>query len=237
MFASFRVLAAVAIAGLACKGADAARHESASSPASAPAPATTAAARSSAAMLTDSVSAHADSGRIRGNRQGAMWIVEASDFQCPYCKMWHDSTYHGLIRDYVETGKVTLAYLNFPLRQHQNAMPAAEAAMCASVQNKFWPMHDALFQSQTSWETLPSALAFFDSTAARLGVVMPAWRDCVSRHLTRPLIESDYGRSQSAGVKSTPTFFIGDEKVEGFAPYSYFRQVIEAQLAKKGASR
>jgi len=237
MLASFRVLAAVVIAALACKGADAARRESASSPASSSAPATTAAARSPAASLNDSVSAHADSGRIRGNRQSAMWIVEASDFQCPYCKMWHDSTYHGLIHDYVETGKVVLAYLNFPLKQHQNSMPAAEAAMCASVQNKFWPMHDALFQSQASWETLPSAMTHFDSIAARLGVGMPAWRDCMARHLTRPLIEADYERSQSAGVKSTPTFFIGDQKVEGFAPYSYFRQVIEAQLAKKGTSR
>ena len=151
--------------------------------------------------------------------------------------MWHDSTYHGLVRDYVETGKAVLAYLNFPLGQHRNAMPAAEAAMCASVQNKFWPMHDTLFSSQGSWETLPNALPTFDSLAAHLGVAMPAWRDCVARHLTRPLIDADYARSQSAGVKSTPTFFIGDEKVEGYAPYAAFRPAIEAQIAKRGTSR
>ena len=151
--------------------------------------------------------------------------------------MWHDSTYHSLVREYVETGKAILAYLNFPLSQHQNALPAAEAAMCASVQSKFWPMHDSLFTSQAAWENLPNAMPTFDSTAARLGVAMPAWRDCIARHLTRPLIEADYGRSQSAGVKSTPTFFIGDQQVAGFEPYSVFRQVVEAQLAKKGTSR
>lgn len=150
--------------------------------------------------------------------------------------MWHDSTYGPLVRDYVATGKVVLAYLNFPLRQHQNAMPAAEAAMCASVQNKFWPMHDALFSSQQTWENLPNAMPAFDSLAARLGVAMPAWRDCVSHHLTRPLIEADYARSQSAGVASTPSFFVGDQPLAGFEPYSAFRRVIEAQLAKRGAS-
>jgi len=238
MVAPIRVLAAVFIAATACRGADAARRESTSSPAKTSTPAATAAAtRAQGTNLNDSVSAHADSGRIRGNRQAALWIIEASDFQCPYCKMWHDSTYHSLVREYVETGKAILAYLNFPLSQHQNALPAAEAAMCASVQSKFWPMHDSLFTSQAAWENLPNAMPTFDSTAARLGVAMPAWRDCIARHLTRPLIEADYGRSQSAGVKSTPTFFIGDQQVAGFEPYSVFRQVVEAQLAKKGTSR
>src|SRR5207253_609766 len=96
---------------------------------------------------------------------------------------WHDPTYGSLVKDYVESGRVRLAYLNFPLSQHQNAMPAAEAAMCASVQDKFWPMHDSLFSSQQTWETLPNAIPAFDSIAARLGVAMPAWRNCVARLL------------------------------------------------------
>lgn len=239
MAAPFRVLAALSLAAIGCRGADAsARRKSTSSPAaSTTTPATAAAARAPNSALNDSVSSHADSGRIRGNRtQNVLWIVEASDFQCPYCKMWHDSTYDALVRDYVETGKVVLAYLNFPLRQHQNSMPAAEAAMCASVQNKFWPMHDALFTTQAKWENLSDPMPTFDSTAERVGVFMMAWRDCVRRHLTRPLIEADYSRSQSAGVRSTPTFFVGDAHVEGFEPYSAFRRVVDAQLAKRGAS-
>jgi protein-disulfide isomerase len=138
------------------------------------------------------------------------------------------------MRDYVKSGKIRIAYLNCPLQQHQNAMPAAEAAMCASVQDKFWPMHDALFGSQQQWESLRSPITTFDSMAARIGVSMPAWRDCVARHLTRPLIDADRQRSSAAGVQSTPTFFVGDQLVAGAQPYSFFRQVLEAQLAKKG---
>jgi protein-disulfide isomerase len=226
------------VAALACRGADAARRESASNASAASTtPAATAAAHTSRGMPTDSISERADRGRIRGNPKANLWIIEASDFQCPFCKMWHDSTYGALTRDYVDQGRARLAYLNFPLSQHQNALPAAEAAMCASVQNKFWPMHDSLFTSQERWETLPNAIPIFDSTAAHIGVTMPAWRDCVSRHLTRPLIEADYERSRTAGVKSTPTFFVGDQQLSGFQPYSFFRQVVEAQLAKQGAPR
>jgi len=235
-----RLLAAVTLATIilsSCRGRDTARGDAIGSPANASAAPATPVARASAAMPTDSISERADRGRIRGNPQAGLWIIEASDFQCPYCKMWHDSTYGSLVKDYVESGRVRLAYLNFPLSQHQNAMPAAEAAMCASVQDKFWPMHDSLFSSQQTWETLPNAVPAFDSLAARLGVAMPAWRNCVARHLTRPLIEADYARSKSAGVGSTPTFFVGDQQLSGFQGYPFFRQVVEAQLAKRSGSR
>jgi protein-disulfide isomerase len=65
--------------------------------------------------------------------------------------------------------------------------------------------------------------------------MMPSWRDCMAKHLTRALIEADYERTRSAGVKSTPTFFVGEQIVSGFQPYAFFRQVVEAQLAKGSA--
>ena len=223
---------------LACRGAEAAKRDSVqlSSTRSTSASVRPAAART-IATPTDSISVLADRGRIRGNSQASFWIIEASDFQCPYCRMWHDSAYAPLLHDFVDPGKARLAYLNFPLNIHQNAMPAAEAAMCASVQDKFWPMHDSLFSSQPRWEVLANAVPVFDSMAAHIGVTMPAWRDCVARHLTRPLIEADYSRLQTSGVRSTPTFFVGDQRIEGFEPYPFFRQVVTAQLAKHGAAR
>jgi protein-disulfide isomerase len=221
---------------LACRGAEAAKRDSGHSPRGA-SPAGAPVAVRNATTPSDSISVLADRGRIRGKSDVTFWIIEASDFQCPYCKMWHDSAYAPLVRDFVDPGKARLAYLNYPLSQHQNAMPAAEAAMCASVQDRFWPMHDSLFASQERWEVLPNPVPAFDSLAAHIGVTMSEWRDCVARHLTRPLIEADYSRLQSAGVRSTPTFFIGDQQVAGFQPYSFFRQVIDAQLSKQGSHR
>src|SRR5215210_7202557 len=68
-----------------------------------------------ATSLIDSISTIADKARIRGAATAPVWLVEISDFQCPFCKEWHDKTFATIDREYVKTGKVRLAYLNFPL--------------------------------------------------------------------------------------------------------------------------
>ena len=188
--------------------------------------------------LTDSISAAADRGRIRGSADATVWLIEVSDFQCPYCKQWHDASFAAIDNEYVKTGKVRMAYLNFPLSIHPNARPAAEAAMCASVQGKFWQLHDALFATQTRWESQPNPLPTFDSLAVAAGVEPKAWRDCMTTHATARLIDADHDRSRTAGVGSTPTFFIGDRALAGAFPVDTFRVAIDQALAKlKSAPR
>jgi protein-disulfide isomerase len=194
------------------------------------------AATSSAGMsgLTDSVSAAADRGRIRGSADAPVWLIEVSDFQCPFCKQWHDASFAAIDNEYVKTGKARLAYLNFPLTSiHPNAQAAAEAAMCASVQDKFWPMHESLFAAQERWESQPNPMPVFDSLAVAAGVQPKAWRDCMTTHATAKLIEADPDRSRGAGVRSTPTFFIGDRKLEGAYPTDSFRVALDSAIAKK----
>jgi protein-disulfide isomerase len=175
----------------------------------------------------------ADKGRIQGEAAAALWVIVASDFQCPYCQMWHEETYPTLVKDYVRTGKVRMAYLNYPLNSHKNAWPAAEAAMCASVQGMFWEMHDAIFQSQSRWNTMPNAVAFFDSLAVNKFALNPdEWRSCMSTHATAALIQADFERLRGAGVESTPSFFVGDRGISGAQPTDVFRAAIEQALAK-----
>lgn len=184
--------------------------------------------------LTDSVSSAADHGRIRGSASAPVWLIEVSDFQCPYCKQWHDASFAAIDSEYVKTGKVRLAYLNFPLSSiHPNARAAAEAAMCASVQGKFWQLHESLFATQARWEAQSNPLPVFDSLAVAAGVDAPAWRNCMSTHATARLIDADRDRSRSAGVQSTPTFFIGDRKLEGAFPTDSFRVALDSALARK----
>jgi len=185
----------------------------------------------------DTITDRADRGRILGDSAASVWFVMASDFQCPYCKRWHDAAFQPIVQNYVRTGKIRMAYLNFPLGMHRNAVPASEAAMCASAQGKFWPMHDALFADQEKWGELPNPMASFDAMATRIGAVMPAWRDCMSKHSTMNLVAADRDRVRGAGVASTPTFFVGDRRVEGALPYEDFRDTIELVLAKgRGAA-
>jgi protein-disulfide isomerase len=230
---------ALVVTGAACASKEAAPAKEKVAAASGDVSATPAAAAPAmAGKPTDSLSTRADRGRIRGADSAKVWVVEVSDFQCPYCKQWHDQTYETLDREYVQTGKVRLAYLNYPIASlHPNAHAASEAAMCASVQGKFWQLHTSLFTTQPKWAALPNPAAFFDSLAVAAGADTAAYRSCVATHATVKLIEADMERSKAAGVQSTPTFFIGDSKILGAYPLDTFRLKINEALAKAKGTR
>ena len=99
-----------------------------------------------------------------GDPNAPVKIDEYSDFQCPFCARFHAETYKALKREFVETGVVRMAYLHLPLGQHEHAGPAAEAAMCASVQGRFWPVHDAIFETQKRWTPMSAAQAVVASS-------------------------------------------------------------------------
>jgi protein-disulfide isomerase len=156
----------------------------------------------------DTITDRADRGRIMGAENAKIWVIMVSDFECPFCKQWHDASFMSVMQ-YAQKGQIRLAFINFPLSIHPNAVPAAEAAMCAAVQNKFWPMHEALFASQSQWAPLPNPSAKLESIAATIaGLDMTSWKTCVARHATRPLIEADHDRWRAAGVGATPGFSV-----------------------------
>jgi protein-disulfide isomerase len=220
----FRILAVVT-ALAACTRSDASARAAAGNVAE------SAASAAPIALPHDSISDRADRGRIAGDSSASVWLIMASDFECPFCKQWHDESFRRIMQNYVSTGKIRLAYVNYPLSIHPNAVPASEAAMCSSVQNKFWPMHDALFATQGKWESLRDPRPVFDSLAAAIGVDTAAYRTCVTKHLTLPLIQADHDRARQAGAKSTPTFFIGGAMLEGAQPYANFQAAIDSALA------
>jgi len=178
----------------------------------------------------------ADRSRIQGDTAAKIWIVEISDFECPFCRQWHEETYPLIQRDYIRTGVVRMAYVNFPLAQHPHALPAAEAAMCAAAQDRFWPMHDAIFNTQQKWVSLQDAMPTYDSLAVSVGVDATQWRECVKSQVMRRLINADRARGLTAGVGSTPTFFVGDEPIKGAAPIDAFREAIARARAKAGGA-
>src|SRR2546428_6393313 len=93
--------------------------------------------------------------RSRGRLNAPVTVYEMSDFQCPYCRAFALTTLPLLERDYVASGKVRFVFINLPLPSlHANATAAAEAAMCAARQSRFWPMHDLLFRHQDGWAKL-----------------------------------------------------------------------------------
>lgn len=193
---------------------------------------TTKPAATTVVAAQDSNITRADLARTDGSAAAPVWVIIASDYQCPYCKEWHDATYPALHNEFVKTGKVRVAYVNFPLAMHAQAWPSAEAAMCAGAQGKFWEMHDAIFDNQKRWASGPSPATVFDSLARTTGVEMTRWRECVAKGVTKPLIQADHQRAQGAGVRSTPSILIGNELLAGAHPIEGIRRVLDSALAK-----
>jgi protein-disulfide isomerase len=220
----------------ACKGAEdagantasAATTDSAAAASAAPAEA---AAGATPPGATDPMVARADSARIRGNPSAKVWMIIASDFQCPYCKMWHDSADMTIRREYIDNGKVRLAFVNYPISSHQNALPAAEYAMCAAAQGKFWEMHDAIFADQQRWAGLQEPTALFEELGTKVGLDGGALRACMTAHKMLPLVQADHEKATRSGVRATPSFFIGNQLLEGVQGPTELRRALDAALA------
>jgi len=168
-------------------------------------------------------------------------IVEFSDYQCPYCYRWHVQVYKDLLAAYPE--KIRFVYRNFPLSFHQNAFASAEAALCAGDQNAYWKMHDVLFENQAILNDQAGTVldqATYNQFARDLGLDVPTFEKCMTSHKYQKFIIDDTNYANSLppdtngepAVGGTPTFFVNGHRLGGAYPIEYFKQIIDAELAK-----
>lgn len=172
----------------------------------------------------------ADDDPILGNASAPVTLVEFGDFQCPFCKKFHEEARKEILDTYVETGKVKIVYRDFPLENiHPAARPAAEAAECADEQGKFWPYHDALYTRQ---DELAKGTMDYVALAKELGMNRAAFEKCVKDRKYKDEVTKDYEDGVKAGVDGTPALFINGKKVTpaGAQPFSVFQAQIESAL-------
>ena len=173
------------------------------------------------------VTVSAGGNTILGNANASVTIVEFSDFECPYCGKFFTETLPLITKNYIDTGKVKLAYRDFPLSFHPDAEKAAEAAECAGEQNKFWEMHDKLFENQNAL-----SVDNLKQYAKDIGLDSATFNSCLDSGKTAPEVQKDLTDGQSYGVSGTPTFFINGVEVVGAQPYSAFDQAIKQALSQ-----
>lgn len=160
-----------------------------------------------------------------GPENAPITIVEFSDYQCPFCIKWHDEVFSRLLKDY--EGKIRFVYRDFPLESiHPEALPAAEAANCASEQDAYWQFHDALFGQKNGL----GAEAYV-SYATELGLDVEKFTACIKSGKYADEIRADIENGSSIGVSSTPTFFVNGMVIIGAQPYEVFKQLIDKELA------
>jgi protein-disulfide isomerase len=182
--------------------------------------------------------ARVDKSRQLGSASAKVWFIVGSDFECPFCRAFETEAWPSIQREYVATGKIRVAFMNFPMYMkappmHPRSVPAAEVAMCAGAQEKFWQMHDSLFVNQDKWARAAEPMPIWESFAKSLGLDVSAWRNCLTSHATRAMVEQDFARLLPIGVQGTPSFVIGDSlAIVGTAPYAEYKKAIDAALAR-----
>ncbi len=176
--------------------------------------------------------------RAKGRSDAPITIYEMSDFQCPYCRAFTLETMPTLERDYVATGKVRVVYINLPLASvHKNATIAAQAALCAAQQNRFWPMHDVLFRHQDEWAKLAAPRGYLVTLGVAAGLDGAQLTRCLGSGATAAAVQADAERARRAGATSTPTFYIEGGLLEGAAPVAVFRAVLDSIYRSKTGAR
>jgi protein-disulfide isomerase len=165
------------------------------------------------------------SSQSKGVKNGALQVVIFSDFQCPFCSRV-EPTLKQMEKEYA--GKVRFTWKNYPLPFHNNAMPAAEAAMAAGAQGKFWEMHDKLFTNQTALDR-PS----LEKYAQELGLNMAKFKADLDANKYKDVIDAEQKEGTAVGVTGTPAVFINGRKISGAYPWDMFKKIADEELAKK----
>ncbi len=225
-----RTLAAAALL-LACTPgrSDSARSEPAASQPSAPVAATAAPAADQAGDPRSS--------RSLGSASAPITIYEMSDFQCPFCRRHALETHPQLVREYVETGKVRVVFINLPISDiHPNAVPAAEFGLCAARAGRFWDAHRLLFRHQSAWGPLADPGPFLITLADSLGISREETVRCLEDPAITAAVRQEGEGSVRAGARSTPTFYIEGGLLVGAQPISVFRPILDSIYAERAGS-
>ena len=171
--------------------------------------------------------ASADDDPVKGNNNAKVTIIEFSDFECPFCARFYSDTLKQIETEYIDTGKVKLVYRDFPLSFHANAQKAAEASECADDQKKFWEMHNMLFE-----KGVVGGVVTFKQYAVDLGLDADKFNKCLDSGEKATEIQNDMKEGQSYGISGTPGFLVNGVRIVGAQPFSAFKAVIDAELAK-----
>jgi protein-disulfide isomerase len=168
----------------------------------------------------------AEAGRpARGPINAPIEMIEFSDFQCPYC-LRASPIVTQVLNAYGD--RIRFVYRHYPLPNHPNAWPAAEASQCANEQGKFWPYHDKLFASEGRLSD-----ADLRRSAAEVGVDPAKFGACLDAHRFKADVDADIAAGDEAGVSGTPAFFINGRVLTGAQPFDAFKRVIDDELARK----
>jgi protein-disulfide isomerase len=173
-------------------------------------------------VLDEPVSIPINGDPVRGPANAKITVVEFSDFQCPYCAVAVVNLNNLLDK---HPNDVRLVFKQFPLDIHSQAEFAAQAALAAHAQGKFWPMHDKLYANFRSLS--PERIAEW---AKELGLDMIRFNADLKSAKYKPVVAKELEQGEQAGVLGTPTLFVNGKHYNGPAEVAALENVIQGEL-------
>ena len=147
---------------------------------------------------------------VRGRADAPVTLVEFGDFQCPPCANLSDPI-NKLEREY--GSRLCVVFRHLPLANHKHAREAALASEAASLQNRFWEMHDLLYREQSVWSKAPDVRVLFSAYAGMLGLNIDRFRKDMESEQAKARVTSDEQQAITLGVRTTPTIFVNNHEV------------------------
>lgn len=171
---------------------------------------------------------------IFGSVSAPITIIEFGDYQCHQCYNWFHNTKDLVVKNYIETGKANLVFVDLAFLGHDSPKAAA-ATYCAEEQGKYWEFHNLLYISQegidTGWANSERLKAF----AFSLGLDMKLFDSCVDSGKFNKRVQYNINEAKKQGASTTPTFIIVNsngqqQKLVGSQPYAVFKDVIDSMI-------
>ncbi len=172
---------------------------------------------------------------ILGDPLAPITIVEFGDYQCHQCYNWFHNTKPMIMRDYIETGKVNLVFVDFAFLG-KDSPKAAQATYCADDQNMYWEYHNSLYNSQESkidngWASFERLKAF----AFNLNLDMELFNECLDSEKYSKRVQYNSQQARDNGVRGTPGFFIvgsdyDQQQIGGAQPFSVFERILDSMI-------
>jgi protein-disulfide isomerase len=178
-----------------------------------------------------------DTDYIKGNPNAPILIVEYSDYDCPFCKSFHD-TMNQIMNDYGVDGKIAWVYRQFPISQlHPNAPRISEAALCVGEvagNDGFWKFSDLVFGERSVNEA--TNISKLPDYAVQAGANKADFMACLESGKMKDKVSASYSEAVAAGIQGTPHSFvlIGNQQapIEGAQPYEVVKSIVDNLLGQ-----
>lgn len=152
-------------------------------------------------------------GRVMGNPNAPVHVVEYGDFQCPACHQFFQNVQPTLIEQYVKPGKVSFEFRDYAFIGPES-LTAAQAAICANDQGKFWQFHDSLYLNQGAENSGAFSNARLKAIARQVGLDATKFDQCLDSNAHQADAAKSIKDAQAQGVNSTPTLFVDGQKTD-----------------------